>query len=185
MPALRRTITVGAAAAVLAVAGCTGGQDQEAAPTVRQVAEEMIRSDVSSQAGLGDLSPVCPEVETPAVGSTWQCTATTADQRIVAIDAVINQDGQVELATTNLIAAAALPSFERAAIQALNSEVGSRLTDEAIDCGDVPVVFGSEQRLLVCGLVDPDTRQTYDVTLTISDIEGRQFTLVVADQPRP
>jgi hypothetical protein len=124
-------------------------------------------------------------VTTLAVGATWQCTAATADQRILNVDAVINQDGRVELATTNLIAAAALPSFERAAAEALNNTVGSRLTEESIDCGDVPVVFGSEQRLLICALLDPDTGLTYDVTLTVTDIEARQFTLVVAAQPRP
>lgn len=177
---------VGAAATVLTVAsGCSRGPDEEPAPTARQMAEDLIREDVAAQAGLGDLSPVCPEVTTLAVGATWQCTAATADQRILNVDAVINQNGQIELATTNMIAAAALPSFERAAAEALNNTVGSRLTEDSIDCGDVPVVFGSDQRLLICALLDPDTRETYDVTLTITDIEARQFTLVVAAEPRP
>jgi hypothetical protein len=185
MTVLRTTMTMGVALVLVVASGCTRGPDEDAAPTIRQTAEDLIRGDVAAQAGLGDLTPTCPEVGAVAVGTAWQCTALTEDQRVVTIDAVIGQSGQIELATTNMIAAPALPSFERAAVQALNNTVGSRLTDESIDCGDAPVVFPQEQRLMVCALFDPDTRQTYDITLTITDIEARQFTLVVADQPRP
>lgn len=168
---------------VLVAAGCSRGPDDEPVPTVRQLTEELIRTDVATQAAVGDLTPSCPEVPVATAGTTWQCTAMTADQRVVQVDAVVNDLGQIELATSNLITGPALPSFERAAVLALNNEVGSRLEDDDVDCGDRAVVFTAEP-VMVCALFDPDTRQTYDVSLTISDIEARQFTLRVADAPR-
>lgn len=151
--------------------------------TIRQTSENLIRADVSTKAGLGDLTPVCPDVSDVAVGTAFDCTATTGDQRIISISAVINEEGRVALATNNMITAAALPSFERAAVDALNATVGSQLVQDAIDCGDVPVVFGQD-KVMVCALLDPHTEKIFDVSLTITDIEARQFSLVVADQPR-
>lgn len=185
--AARPTTTVAAIVmvAILVVAGCRSAPEEEAALTIRQTSEQLIRTEVAADAGLGDLSPVCPEIDQlgAATGLTWDCTATTADQRIITIRAVINDQGRIELATTNMIAAAALPSFERAAVRALNDTVGSRLEDDAVDCGELPVVFG-QSPVMVCALFDPQTEETYDVSLDVQDIETRQFTLVVADQPR-
>lgn len=175
------------AAVALVASACTSEPEEEAAPTLRQTTEDLIRNRVAGEAGLGDLSPVCPEVNlaVSTVGTTWDCTATTADQRVIALSAVINDQGRVEVGTTNLITAAALPSFERAAVQALNDTVGSRLAEDDIDCGSDTVVFGGAERIMICALFDPHTDATYDVSLTVQDIETRQFSLVVADQPRP
>lgn len=173
--------------AALLLAGCRSEPTEEAEPTVRQVAEELVRTDVADVAGLGSLSPVCPDVVDAVVGTSWQCTAMTGDQRAVDIAAVIDETGRVKLNTTNLITGAAMPSFERAAVAALNNTVGSELADDAIDCGDEPVLFPTDlsvERQMVCALVDPNNQLTYDVTLSVSDIEARQFSLVVADQPR-
>lgn len=167
----------------LAIAGCSSEPEEEPILSIRQTTEDMIRVDVAVAAGLGDLSPVCPDVAPAAVGTAYECTATTEDQRIISLAAVIDELGRVQLNTTNMITAAALPSFERAAVDALNDTVGSRLASDAIDCGEVPVVFGQDQ-VMVCALLDPHTEKVFDVSLTITDIEARQFSLVVADQPR-
>jgi hypothetical protein len=166
------------------MAGCSSAPEESEDLTVRQVAEEMISTDVAGVAGLGQLSPVCPEVPEPVVGTAFDCTATSEDQRIVSLTGTIDDTGRIQLATNNMITAAALPSFERAAVAALNAEVGSKLVDEAIDCGESPVVFGQDQ-VMVCGLLDPLTERIFDVSLTITDIERRQFSLVVAEAPRP
>lgn len=166
----------------LFVAACTSGDEEEQLLTIRGEAEQMIAGPVAEQAGLGELAGVCPEVA-PAVGTTFECSATTADQRIVGLQGVINDQGLVELNTDNVITGPALPSFERAAVAALNNTVGSRLTDDAIDCGADSVVFGQDM-VMICALLDPHTGGTYDVTLTVTDIEARQFSLVVADDPR-
>ncbi len=167
----------------LVAAGCRSSPEEEPVLTIRQTTEAMIRTDVAGSAGLGDLTPVCPDVTEAAVGTAYECTAATEDQRIVALSAVIDDTGRVQLATTNLITAAALPSFERAAVDALNTTVGSNLDSDAIDCGDSSVVFGQDQ-VMVCALLDPQTQKVFDVSLSITDIEARQFSLVVADEPR-
>lgn len=179
----KRALSITAAALLFVLSGCRSSADEEPVATVRQTAEEMIRTDVAGQAGLGDLSAVCPDVPAPAIGSAFDCTATTGDQRIISVSASIVETGHVQLATTNLITAAALPSFERAAVDALNASVGSRLEPDAIDCGDSAVVFGQD-KVMVCTLLDPYTEKYFDVSLTITDIEARQFSLVVADQPQ-
>lgn len=169
--------------AALALAGCRSAPEEETPLTIRQTAEDLIRTDVAPLAGLGDLTPVCPDVTEATVGTAFECTATTEDQRIITVAASIDQLGRVALATNNMITAAALPSFERAAVDALNATVGSQLSPDAIDCGDAPVVFGQDQ-VMVCALLDPHTEKVFDVSLTITDIEARQFSLVVADTPR-
>ncbi|MGI9598572.1 MAG: hypothetical protein ACR2QK_20565 [Acidimicrobiales bacterium] len=178
-----RALSIGVVALLFVLTGCSSEPDEEPVATVRQTTEDMIRTDVATAAGLGDLTPVCPDVPAAAVGTAYECTATTGDQRIIALAATIEETGHVKLATTNVITAAALPSFERAAVEALNSTVGSRLENDAIDCGESPVVFGQD-KVMVCALLDPHTDKVFDVSLTITDIEARQFSLVVADQPR-
>lgn len=178
-----RTLPIALAALALVFTGCRSEPEEEPVLTIRQTTEDMIRSDVAGAAGLGDLVPVCPDVVEATVGTAYECTATTDDQRIVAVAAAIDDLGRVRVNTTNLITAAALPSFERAAVEALNTTVGSRLENDDIDCGDAPVLFGQD-RVMVCALRDPHTESVFDVSLTITDIEARQFSLVVADEPR-
>ncbi len=178
-----RTLSIALAVLTLALAGCSSDPEEEAVVTVRQTAEDLIRADVAGSAGLGDLTPVCPDVADVTVGTTFECTATTGDQRIVAITATIDAEGRIALATNNMITAAALPSFERAAVDALNLTVGAQLAEDAIDCGTSSVVFGQD-RVMVCALLDPHTEKVFDVSLSITDIEARQFSLVVADEPR-
>ncbi len=152
--------------------------------TIRQTAESMIQTDVASAAGLGELVAICPDVTGAVVGTTFDCTATTEQQRIVSLTATIVETGHISLVTTNLITAAALPSFELAAVEALNVAVpGTRLDNDAIDCGDVPVLIGQDN-IVLCALLDPHTQKLFDVSLTVANIEARQFSLVVADQPR-
>lgn len=179
-----RALSIGVVATVLALTGCRSAQEQEPEITIRTITEDLIKTDVAELAGIGELTPVCPDLPTPTVGTMWECTATSEDQRIVALTASIDDAGKVQLVTTNMITAAALPSFERAAVAALNSQVGSKLTDDAVDCGELSVVFGQD-KVMVCALLDPLTERIFDVSLTITDIEARQFSLVVADAPRP
>ncbi|MEM9655219.1 MAG: hypothetical protein AAGA65_24220 [Actinomycetota bacterium] len=175
----------------LVAIGCgSDPPEEETAPTIRMTTEALIEAEVTGPAALGALTPACPEInsETAAVGTTFQCTATTGDERVLTLLATIGEDGRVQVTTTNVITGPALPSFERAAVEALNTTVQSSLEESAIDCGEETVVLPLDQNgqaLLVCALFDPVAEATYDVTLSISDIEARQFSLVVADQPRP
>lgn len=188
--AIRRAISIPALlTALVAIASvlsaCQSSTEEPAVLTIRQTAEEMIRTDVAGAAGLGDLQPLCPEVSGAVVGTAFECTGTTEQQQVVGVAASIDETGHLRLATTNLVAAAALPSFERAAVEALNTAVpGTRLENEAIDCGETSVLIGQDN-IMRCVLLDPHTEKFFDVTLTVANIEARQFSLVVADQPRP
>ena len=179
----KRGFCIAAALLVFVLAGCTSAPEEEGPPTIRQSAEGLIETDVAEVAGLGELSPVCADVINAVVGTTFDCTATTEDNRVVSVSARIDELGRISLATNNMITAAALPSFERAAVDALNATVGSDLMPEAVDCGSSSVVLGPEQ-VMTCALLDPLTESIFDVSLTISDIEARQFSLLVADEPR-
>lgn len=172
------------------LAGC-GSSDSDAGPdpapaeamTVQRATEELIAGPVAEAAGLGSLLPVCPDMAGAVPGDSFTCTASTEEQKTVRLTATVQPTGQVELATTNVITVEALPSFEQAAIDALNSTVEVPLTYEHIDCGPDSVVV-NDDATLVCALRDPQTDAIFDVTLTITDLEARQFSLVVADAPR-
>lgn len=173
----------------LLVVGCRSAPEEEAEPTIRMSTEALIEAQVTGPAGLGELTTACPEIDpaTAGIGTTFQCTATTEDEQVLALTATIDDQGRVQVATTNVIVGPALPSFERAAVDALNEAVQSSLEYSAIDCGEQTVVLSAGQngeRWMVCALFDPLTEATFDVTLSITDIEARQFSLVVADQPR-
>lgn len=171
--------------------GCSSDSDAgpEPAPaeteamTAQRATEELIVGPVADTAGLGPLLPVCPDMTGAVPGDSFTCTASTEEQKTVRLAAIIQPSGQVELATTNVITADALPSFEQAAIDALNSTIEIPLSYDDIDCGPNSLVI-NDDATLVCALRDPQTAAIFDVTLTFTDLEARQFSLVVADTPR-
>lgn len=170
----------------LTLVGCLSSDsegDGDGVLTPREAAEELIAGPLASEAGLGPLVASCPEMTSATVGDVFPCTAATETQREVNVDATITASGQVELTTTNVIKGAALPSFEQAAVDALNATVDVSLGYDAVDCGEVSVVLAGD-RMMICTLTDPQTQQIFDISLTIDDIEARQFSLVVADRPR-
>lgn len=166
-------------------AACSNGDDRggDEVRTVRSNAEAMIERTVAEQADLGDLRATCDEVDQPAVGVTFECTAVTDGQRTMWFDGTINGEGRVELMSRNVITAAALPSFERVAVQALNDKLGTALSENDVDCGDRTMVLGNDQ-VMVCAVTDPNSREVFDLTMTMTDIEARKFSLVVGTEPR-
>lgn len=174
------------AATCLLAAACST-DPEPAGPEVegpRAVAESMIAEELASEVGLGPLVGVCSELGPLVIGSSFACTATTGPGDVIQIQGVVNPEGHLQLTTTNLVSIAALPSFERGAAAALNSEVGSDFTAEAVDCGDAAVVLPSDFTM-GCALVMPSSGQVFDLTLTITDLDARNFSLVVAENPRP
>jgi len=166
--------------------GClSSGDDDESAVVLspREAAEELIAGPLAAEVGLGALTASCPEMNGAIAGDVFPCTAATETQWIVNVDAAILAGGQLELTTTNVITADALSSFELAAVNALNAKPEISLGQDAIDCGESSVVL-ADDRMMICALTDPTTLQVFDISLTIDDIETRQFGLVVADRPR-
>lgn len=180
-------IVVGLSAAVGVLTGCLdSGGDAESGIvlTPTQAAEQLIAGPLAEQVGLGPLSPSCPDMTAAAGGDVFPCTAATETDRLVNVDAAILSTGQVELSTTNVILGSALPSFEQSAVDAINKvRPDANLESGAVECGDTSVVL-PDDRMMICELTDPRTEQIFEVSLTVDDIEGRQFSLVVADRPK-
>ncbi len=165
------------------VGACSSDAEPEEASDPRSIAEGMINGEMATIVGLGPLVGLCGDLGPLVVGSTFGCTATTEAGDVIQIRGEVNPDGRLELTTTNLVADTSLPSFEREAAAALNTSVGSNFTAEAVDCGGGAVVLPSDFTMQ-CALIMPSSGQIFDLTLTITDLDGRRFSLVVADEPR-
>ncbi len=164
---------------VAALAACSDPATE--ARSTRQVAEETINSKLADELDLGDLVARCPEVNSPAVNSSFLCMATTSDDQTVRIEATINQAGRIDLATENVVRAEALDGFESRAVADLNGATGSQLLESDLECGDQAKILNASKQM-VCAV--NNNNQVYDVTFTVDDIERIQFDLEVARLPR-
>ncbi len=190
--ALRTTSLKMAAFLALAVvfAGCTSdgdGDDGSAAEnppaSPRAATEQLISGPMADVIGLGPLSVTCPDMSEARSGDVFECSALTEQQSSINVAAEIMPSGQVDMSTTNVITAEAVESFERAAVDALNTTLAEPLAYDAMDCGTASIVLNPDMTA-VCGLFDSATEAIFDVTLSVSDVENRQFSLAVADLPR-
>lgn len=188
MKALRAVPTAAVTSIAMVVAlllsSCTTEPQVDTSVDPKVLSEGMIAGDLATQLGLGPLVGICNDPGPVAVGTTFACTATTDPGDVVQLAGVVNQEGRIELITTNVVSSAALPSFEREAAAALNNSVGSNFTAESVDCGVAAVVLGADF-VLPCALIMPSSDDVFDLTLTITDLDARRFGLVVGDQPRP
>jgi hypothetical protein len=183
---LRASVIFGAVFAAMLLDACSpapGADEVGPAVDPRAVAEEMVAGELATTAGMGPLTPSCEDPSPLAIGTTFACTATTETGEVIQIQGIINVEGRIQLATTNLITAAALASFERQAAATLNDSVGSNFTAESVDCGAAAVIVPADF-VLPCALIMPSSGEVFDLTLTITDLDGRRFSLVVADAPR-
>ena len=188
MKALRSAPTAAAAmfvAAVVAVllGACTSEPEVDALTDPQTLSEQMIAGDLATELGLGPLVGICNDPGRLAVGTTFACTATTEAGDVVQVAGEVNGEGRIELTTTNVVSSWALPSFERDAAAALNNSVGSNFTAESVDCGVASVVLDPDF-VLPCALMMPSSGDVFDLTLTITDLDARRFSLLVADAPR-
>ena len=185
-PGVFRVLVAGLLAAAL-LTGCldaAGDGENAVVLTPTQAAEQLIAGPLAEQVGLGPLTASCPDMTGATGGDVFPCTAATETDRLLNVDAAILPSGQVELSTTNVILGSALPSFEQSAVDAINKvRPDANLTTGAVECGETSVVL-PDDRMLICELTDPRTEQIFEVSLTVDDIEGRQFSLVVADRPK-
>ena len=183
-PQLRASAIIVAGAGAFLVAGCsTGSETADADGNVATLAQEMISGELATTIGLGPLSSRCDDPGLVAADSMFACTAVTDSGAVIQIQGAVNDEGRLILTTTNLVSAAAIPSFERGAAALLNTSIGSNFTAESVDCGATAVVLPADF-VMGCALVMPASAQVFDVMLTISDLDGRQFSLVVDEEPR-
>lgn len=173
----------------LAATACSPGTPATTPTTngAQTKAETMIAGEMATAIGLGPLTPACNDPGAPEIGMTFTCTAARTTQPPgdpIQITGIINPDGHLGLVTSNLISAAALPSFERQAASQLNESAGANFTAESVDCGNTSVVLGAD-KVLRCALIMPASGQVYDLDLAVTDLDGRHFALKVGDAPRP
>lgn len=183
-PIMLALTTVGFAATA-----CSAGSPAPPATTngAQTKAETMIAGEMATAIGLGPLTPACSVPGALDIGVSFSCTAARTTQPPgdpIQITGTINPDGHLGLVTSNLISAAALPSFERQAASQLNESAGANFTAESVDCGNNAVVLGAD-KVLRCALIMPASGQVYDLDLAVTDLDGRHFALKVADAPRP
>ncbi|MFV0258530.1 MAG: hypothetical protein ACK5PP_08810 [Acidimicrobiales bacterium] len=174
------------AVAAMVAAGCSGDGEPEpvaAGTDPAQVATSMIETTMAARLDIGPLDGGCDEPGPLAVGSTFRCAAVTETGEPVDVVAAVAGDGHLQLTTTNVIRADAVPAFERQAASMLNQYEGTNFTAEAVDCGDGTVVLGDDM-VLGCGLSMPVSGDVYDLTLTITNLDARHFALAVAPTPR-
>lgn len=176
------TVRLIVAAAIL-LGACSSEPAADTSSDPRNLAERMIAGDLATTVGLGPLVGVCNEPGPLTVGTTFGCTATTEAGQVIHLVGMVNGEGRIELTTSNLVSAAAVPSFEREAAAALNNSVGSNFTADSVDCGNTALVLPPDL-VMGCALIMPASGEVYDLTLTVTDLDARRFSLVVGDQPR-
>lgn len=180
---MRVAAIIGIALALLGT-GCARAPETEVAgPVTQSLAEDMIVGQMATTIGLGPLAPACSDPEVYQAETAFACTAITGGGEVINVHGSVNADGHLNLATTNLISAAALPSFEREVAALLNNSVGSNFTAESVDCGPTAVVLPADLSM-TCTLLMPASGQLFDVSLTITDLDGRRFSLAVSEEPR-
>lgn len=165
-----------AAVAVLALAAtaCAGSP--------KDAAEEFIMGDLADQIGLGALTATCDDPGEADVGDRFDCTATTSDGGVIEFVALMEDADTVDVSSTNLILARALPAVEEGAVTALEDAVGLTLGIENFDCGEATVIL--DDGTLTCTLTDPANGDLYDAIVTIEDMDTLALGVVVADAPR-
>ncbi len=153
------------------MSGCSGSASFSiGGQTVEEAAEELIAGDLAELIGLGELTPACPEVEDPEVGTTFRCTAETPAGQTIDFDGVVDEEDHINLEATNLVPAAPI---EERFYEILDSQSpGSGLAPDGVDCGDEMVVLVDRQMTCEVRVGDATPRIA---TLTITDVSTRNF----------
>ncbi len=166
----------------LAVTACSaefsiGGTSPEKA------AETIIESEIPAQLGLTSLDATCDEVDQPEVGSTFACTATTDDGRVVRLTTVIDREDHIDVTTVNALNADDLARLEASGAEVLGAQVGVDLAADSIDCGDDAVIL-PDDGVMVCAFFPPGTDEVRDATYEITDLDTGTFNLAISETPR-
>ncbi len=161
-------LVLGAAIILTACSGSAsfsiGGQP------LHEAAEELIAGDLADQLGLGVLTPTCNEVDDPAVGTTFTCTATTSDGQVVEFDGVVDREDHINIESTNVVSG---PVIEQALYQALNEDnPAAGLLPDGVDCGGEKVVLVAQK--MTCE-VNPAVGEAGTATLNLTDIDSGEF----------
>ena len=145
----RRTLLL-ALAVLGAAAACSASETN-----FQEAAEKVIKEDITTQAGFGELTSSCEEPASTDVGETFACTAKTSDGQTIELIATISDKTKVDVNTTNLITADGVTTIEGIAVGALEEETGLTLGAENLDCGDGALITTVTDIVIDCVLTDP------------------------------
>ncbi|GAA1659472.1 hypothetical protein GCM10009830_00540 [Glycomyces endophyticus] len=196
---------VPAALTLLGLAACTFGGATVTAADVADAAEDALEGEIGSRPEIdcGDDDAIAVEegadvdcvLTDPATGSEFDATVTFTGvdgdewHADVQVASEPNGDASSQPAETESSAPPAdagsleieAARLAEATADALEGQMGSR---PEIDCGEVNLTIYVD-RQTYCSLIDPATGAEYEVTITVTGIEGEQFEfdIEVADMP--
>jgi hypothetical protein len=158
-------------------AGCSGDISFSiGGQSIEDAAVELIEGDLAEGIGLGALEATCPEVADPAVGTEFDCTATTPDGAVIEFAGLVDREDHIDVQTTNVVVADAIGTFEAAGIDVINETEGTTLDASAMACGDSSIII-PDDGAIGCELTLPDTGEVYDAVYTINDLATGDFSL--------
>lgn len=151
----------------------------------QEAAEKVIKEDITTQAGFGELTSTCEEPASTEVGETFACTAETSDGQTIELIATISDKTKVDVNTTNLITADGVTTIEGIAVGALEEQTGATIGAENLDCGDGAIITTTNDIVLDCVITDPGNGLEYDALIDMPSLkEVGNLHIVVADTPR-
>ncbi|MEM9610159.1 MAG: hypothetical protein AAGA99_22250 [Actinomycetota bacterium] len=128
----------------------------------------VIEGEIAGQIGLGDLEASCDEPTSEEVGSTFACTATTPDGRVIDFISEFDTEDEIFVYPTNVLADVELPLVEAEAAEVLSPEVGTTIDPSSIDCGEETVILDSEG-VMTCVLTDESNGDRYELEATFTN----------------
>lgn len=168
---LRRSMGLFLIAGAAILPACSGSTSFSiGGQSVDEAAEQLIAGDLAGQLGLGELTPTCDELDDPEVGTTFTCTASTADGRVVEFDGVVDGEDHISLESSNVVSG---PVIAEALYQALNEDdPAAGLLPGAVHCGGEKIVLVDRQ--MTCE-VDSAAGEPGTVAVTFTDVHSGAF----------
>jgi len=139
--------------------------------TVESAAEDLIAQELADQLELGELTPACPDVENPQVGTEFTCTAQTSDGLTINFAGVVDREDHIEVETTNVSSGPLLAQALYEVLEQENAVTGTQ--PDQIDCGPGSIVLTDLE--VVCE-INFDGGEMGEAVLAITDVNNSEFT---------
>lgn len=147
----------------------------------------MIESEVADNAGLGELEATCEEPLDRDVGTTYGCTATTADGQTLTFVTKFTAEDEIFVQPSNLLVASEIPVLREQAAATLGPEIGVDIDPESIECPTAETIVLDENGEIECTITRPEDGVVFPLTIRLENFdfdEGFQNLFVqVGDEP--
>ena len=139
--------------------------------SVEEAAAFLIEGELADQVGT-TLVADCPPVDDPDVGTTFTCTATTETGEVIEFDGIVDREDHIDLNSTNLVVADAVPDWEALVEGSVEETVG---VDVVIDCGDGFIVLDANDQM-TCEVSDPTgANADAPILIDVDDLDQGTF----------